>query len=90
MAVYTIESAMKKYNIKNNSMKVLEDTILKKEDFIGVIIYYEFDFKTVDHISIYTDKKSFKKEREYCLEMDYPFSHNLVQDRNKQRERFLY
>lgn len=91
MAIYTIESAMNHYNIKNNNITDLEKKILKKEDFVGVITYYELDFKTVDRMIIYTDKKSFDKEREFCLEIDYPFRHGVFQDRANQRERsFLH
>lgn len=91
MAIYSVESAMKHYGIRNGSVESLENKLLGKERFVGVITYYEFDFKTVDHIVIYTDRASFEKERSYCLEIDYPFRHNLVQDkdREKQRERFL-
>jgi len=90
MARYTIDSAMKNYNIKNNNIKDLECKLLEKEDFIGIITYYEFDFKTVDNMIIYTDRKSFEQEKDNCLEIDYPFKHSLIQDKCQQRERNFY
>lgn len=89
MAIYSIESAMETYNIKNNSIKKLEKALLDKENFIGIITMYEFNCKTVDYESIYTDKKSFDEDLDEYLEKDYPISSKIVQDRNReiQRER---
>lgn len=92
MAVYNVESAMKKYNIKNNDIEALERKLLRKERFVGVITYYGFDFKTVENMYVYTDRKSFMREIDVCLEIDYPFKYNLIQDRDNERqiERSLY
>lgn len=89
MAIYSIESAMKNYNIKNDSIKKLEKALLTNENFIGIITMYEFNCKKVDFESIYTDKKSFDEDLNEYLEKDYPISSKIVQDRNReiQRER---
>ena len=85
MAVYSIESAMKNYNIKNDNIKKLEKALLTKEKFVGVITMYDFE-KVEDEI-IYTDKKSFDRDKTECLENDYPFSSQVVKDRDRYRER---
>lgn len=89
MAVYSIESAMENYNIKNDSIKKLEKAILSKEEFVGLITMYNFNCKDIEEQIIYTDKKSFYEDRDECLEKDYPFSSKVIQDRNReiQRER---
>lgn len=89
MAIYSIESAMKTYNIKNDSIKKLEKALLDKENFIGVITMYNFNLKDIEGEFIYTDKKSFDKDKNDYLENDYPFRSKIVQDRNReiQRER---
>lgn len=87
MAVYSIESAMKNYNIKNDNIKKLEKALLTKEKFVGIITMYDFDYKKVEEEIIYTDKKSFDIDLNECLENDYPFSSKVVKDRDRERER---
>ena len=87
MAIYSIESAMKTYNIKNDSIRKLEKALLDKENFIGVITMYNFNRKDIEGEFIYTDKKSFDKDKNDYLENDYPFSSKIVKDREMQRER---
>lgn len=84
MAVYSIESAMENYNIKNDSIKKLEKAILIKEEFVGLITMYNFNCKDIEEQIIYTDKKSFYEDRDEFLEKDYPFSSKVIQDRNRE------
>lgn len=86
MAVYSIESAMENYNIKNNNIKKLEKELLAKEDFIAVITMYDFDYKGVNFETIYTDKKSYEMDKNEYLEGDYPFSSKTVKDKDRDRE----
>lgn len=86
MAVYSIKSAMENYNIKNNDMKKLGKTLLIKENFIGIITMYDFNYKEVESSYIYTDKKSFDIDKNKYLDIDYPFNSKVVQDNQADRE----
>lgn len=67
MAIYSMESAMKHYRIKNNDKMALQKKLLKKEDFVGIMTYYKYDFETIYHTAIYTDRESFQRELDICF-----------------------
>lgn len=108
MAIYNIGCLLREYNpdtirkafnnSKDNDLldftcKYIENKLQNETGFLGKIIYYDFDYDKVEDIYYHTNRKTYEKEINYCLDNDFPFANKLLFDKEKdfriQKERNL-